>query len=321
MDEGESDEFRHFARTIYRELVERNPADERALLGLSNVERNLVGRIARLRDLADVSPHNPRALESLGLAIGTTREPADLIEGAGFLERAYALQRGNKKWNVAADVMRMYDQAGATALADEFSDIVRADFELDMMMDYLLRPASLDRERTDEILQAICYNAALTVFGPDHCIEGIQAVVRRATTDASGPGMEMLLAETAVNAMTTVMMHEWRMAPETRGRFTSWVEPLLESDQATASVFVAYARLTTDRADRLLAMQNAARLDRDDGEIRFGLALAYVDLERWREAAEELRVARELLPPSRHEDIDRWLRVTGQSAVYPDGDE
>jgi len=61
-------------------------------------------------------------------------------------------------------------------------------------------------------------------------------------------------------------------------------------------------------------MENAAALLPSDGEIAFGLGLAYLDLRKDDDAIRTLTRAKELLPASRHAFIDQLLNQASESA-------
>lgn len=55
-------------------------------------------------------------------------------------------------------------------------------------------------------------------------------------------------------------------------------------------------------------MESAAALAPSDGEIAFGLGLAYADAGRKEEAIRSLRIAEQLLPESRRDFVREQIR-------------
>lgn len=92
VDDAERDELQREERSTYEQLVQTNPNDAQALMGLAAIARDRQERIALLKRVAAADPTDTIALRTLAmhLAEGTPEENA---QGLAYMRRAYQAAR------------------------------------------------------------------------------------------------------------------------------------------------------------------------------------------------------------------------------------
>lgn len=308
--------FQAEASRILRDLVAENPADVQALLGLARRAPTPEERIAILERIVEVDPSYAFGWEALADAVDDSEKPNDLIQSAQYLENAYNILTDEKKWYIASDAISRYRRAGSADRAGDFMERVRVDFDLDRKLDQFRDVSHLPPSLRAEMLRSICSAPAINIFGGTSCLDAVGAVVEF-VKEAPNTQFALTAAEDSADAMVRAAESGWRMdgeIPDWHQTLLTWMDEIVDSGKVSAPLYVAQARLARDKLQRLLAMQEAARLAPLDGEIAFGLGLAYLDLERWDTATAELTRARNLLPEERRKAIDEALDRISDSA-------
>lgn len=203
----------------------------------------------------------------------------------------------------------MYEQTGLLGELDSFRARVRIDWRTDELIEIATSPRGTTPEQARAALMQLCSEAVLLVFGADPCLNGI-ASVASAASDPARVGAQQY-AEAAADAMNVAREFGWRLQSADaiwRSSFEDTLEELIEEDYATPRIFQVHALVTTDSAKRVESMESAAALAPSDGEIAFGLGLAYADAGRKEEAIRSLRIAEQLLPESRRDFVREQIR-------------
>ncbi len=316
------------ARTAYEEIVERDPANADALLGLANIAR-LDGSedpIARLRSAATASqsPFHMRLLaNALRNEVGGFEGE---LESAQIYEKLYDREEvGPAKWALAENVWvqltaleMAYPERVIRPLSPPFADTVRDDANLNAALQELQVPESSPQEVSDA-LELICLGPIAGIFGFDDCIDGIESSVTAALTATDDSDRDALISA-AVNGIKSAA--NWRLPfarPDWQGVFNDWIDRLLISGIEDANILV---ELHVTRADyagnspaRIDALSSALEIDPDSADLNLKLGTAYLDQRMWQEAREYLNIARTLAPTEDHANIDRFLRIAEDQLI------
>jgi hypothetical protein len=158
-------------------------------------------RVHRLRDVVAVAP-NPLRLEFLARAVHDGTQ-GGMLEAAALYERAYemAMSReiGDYAWRFARNALLTYEQAGSVERVERLRARVANDYGLPAMAKAAASPEVTDLASLDRILQDLCREMTITLFGPKPCLESIDHLVAaadraRASGGASRFGQTMSIA-------------------------------------------------------------------------------------------------------------------------------
>lgn len=193
-------------------VLEEGPKHADALMGLVNLAETNEERVRRLRDVVAVAPE-PLKLEFLARAVDDgTHEGA--LEAAALYERAYemALSRktGDYALRFARNAIWVYEQAGVVERAERLRARAARDYGLPAMLDATASPTAVDGGRLDAMLQGLCREMTLALFGPKPCLDSIDRVV--AAADRARAAREAnRFAQTLSAAMITAARSGWRL--------------------------------------------------------------------------------------------------------------
>ncbi len=229
-------EFRQRSAKLIRDILDEDPMNVDALLGLAGLAETSDERVRRLRQVVAADPTNEGHLEFLSRALSS--DESNLLEAAELLEQAYAVQlprgKGPYTWRFARDAMWEYEWAGFPDRAAELRKRVRQDFGADALLHEAASAETADPERLKSALEGLCLEMSLAVLGPESCLAGIQQVVDAADR-AQQPSVAARLAATASDAMFVAASSGTRLStadPDWRRRFEMTLERHFGPDAA-----------------------------------------------------------------------------------------
>lgn len=180
---------------------------------LVNLAETQEERVRGLRDVVAVAP-SPFNLELLARAVDDgTREGS--LEAGALYERAYEMAMSSRPGDYALRFARFaifnYEQqAGVVERSERLRARAARDYGVTAMLDATANPTAVDAARLDTILQDLCREKPLAVFGPKPCLEGIDRVVAAADR-ARAAGEENRFGETLAAAMITAASSGWHL--------------------------------------------------------------------------------------------------------------
>jgi hypothetical protein len=188
------------AAALIHGILEEDPANAEALLGLALLATTNDEYVAGLRRVVAVDP-SPRNLGSLASAIA--REGTNLAESAALLERGYeaAMQRGGgyDAWRFASAAVFEYEQARLPDRAARLRKRFERDLGPDAKVAEIAHAEAVEPARLNDVLGEICAELVLRTLGAKHCLAGIDDVVVAA--DAASGESKARLAQSASDAM------------------------------------------------------------------------------------------------------------------------
>lgn len=297
-DETERAQYRDRAKQIYRAVVEDDPANTGAWLGLSSLAETREQRANLLREAAATDPTDDGVL---GLLANVLFDP---LERAVVLEQGYSVApTETRKLYFARNAVTAYEIAGAADRAAALRARVRTDLRLDDRLGDLADPKAASPDRVGVALEEACKSDMLQIFGAASCLENIQTVLEAAEEDTAFLDSASRGIQVAARGSLWLQIED----PQWRQRFESALDALIDTGVAPVSAYTTHAFVTQSTERRVQTMRAAAVQFPLDGEIAFGLGLAEFDAGNRSEAIQALSQARDSLPESRHEFIDQML--------------
>lgn len=198
---GPQPAFRDRAASLIHGILEQDPANAEALLGLALLAPTNDEHLALMRRVVAVDP-SPSSLESLSHAL--TQSEGNLAESAALLERAYevAMQRqpGPYAWRFARNAVFEYEAADLPNRAAQLRKRFERDVDLDAKVAETAHAEGVEPARLNGVLSEICAELVLRMLGANRCLAGIEHVVDAA--DRAGVGTDKTrLAKNASDAM------------------------------------------------------------------------------------------------------------------------
>ncbi len=160
-------------------------------------------RVRRLRDVVAADPTEAGHLEFLANAL--TRIDGSALEAAALLERAYEVQLGHSAgdytWRFARNAMWTYERAGSPERAQPATRTGRSTTCVDAMMRTAAHAATANIVEVNRVLQELCREMTLTLFGGQPCLTSIEHAVE--AIDSLSAGQAAPLVEPITTAMFT----------------------------------------------------------------------------------------------------------------------
>jgi hypothetical protein len=189
------------AAALIHGILEQDPMNGEALLGLANLAPTNEERVALLRRVVAVDP-SPWNLESLSRAL--SQNEANLAESAALLERAYEVamqqQPGPYAWRFARNAAFEYEWAELPKRAAQLRARFEHDVDLDAKVAEIAQAEAVDPARLNRVLGEICSELIVSMLGASHCLAGIEHVVDAADR-VSATSVKRQLAKSASDAM------------------------------------------------------------------------------------------------------------------------
>ena len=182
-------------------VLDEDPRHPGALLSFASMAETNEERVVRLRDVLAVDPENRIVIESLARALLSIERGG--LEAAALYERAYETQesRGTgRAWRFARDAIWSYERAGAPERASRLREQVVADYDLPAKLEGVADATASDAANLRPILQELCDQVVMSVFGGRPCLDGIERAVE-ATDRARARGNAAVLEHAVSDAM------------------------------------------------------------------------------------------------------------------------
>jgi hypothetical protein len=195
-------ELRDQSAALIRGILDEEPNHADALLGLANLAETDDERVNRLRDVVAADPDEPRYLEFLARELLSIQ--GSELEVAALYERAYEAQMsraiGPYAWRFARNAVWQYERAGASERAKRLRERVVFDYDLPARLDEVADATTENAGSLKQILQDLCGQVAMNVFGAKPCLDCIERAVQ-ATDRARARGNAGVLEQTVSDAM------------------------------------------------------------------------------------------------------------------------
>jgi hypothetical protein len=189
------------AAALIHGILEQDPANAEALLGLASLAPTNEEHVALLRRVVAVDP-SPWNLESLARALA--QDESNLAESAALLERAYeaAMQRqpGQYAWRFARNAVSEYEWAHLPNRAARLRKRFEHDVDLDAKVAETAGAETVEPARLNRVLGELCAELIVRMLGGGHCLAGIEHVVDAADRVAADT-VKARLAKSASDAM------------------------------------------------------------------------------------------------------------------------
>lgn len=274
MDEQHRATSRERALAVYRQIVALDPMDADSMLGVATFTHSEDERLSLLREVARLRPVplNVRFLARELRRIGSTEA---LLEAADSLRAVYQGQSGRVKWGLASEAIELYEQAGEVDQARSLRRLVREDLE---------QSASIEDGATnDQIVsgaQLRCDPSVTAAAGLEPCLiafRGLRSRVSAASDAAQRQNLASVYAGIIIQVAggaDSVVVNQLREA----------IEELHELGVSTVDVWRASALLEPSAVRRLQALEQALRLDPDNGVVLASIASEHMQQRRWEDA-------------------------------------
>jgi hypothetical protein len=303
--------------------VSREPLNASGYLGLADLAAPGEERVEWLRG-AVRAEHQPVHMELLANALSIeVGGPTGFLEAARVTEDAYTHEAteadrwryGASAWNRYKEALSRYPTAATERSLENVELRVKDDIDYTALQRILLRPES-DLPHLAYAIAIMCEESIAEIVSFDECMAGLESAV--AAAESTVPvGSRRLLAEATLTGMRTIAGESLPESAEARRKFPDWIDRLLvttlEPVDVAADLLEAKADYTADLAERADALLAAIYLARNRADLRLKLGATYVDLELWPEAIEELRVAKLLLAPEEHEQVDELAAAADEA--------
>jgi len=304
VDDAEREKLQLEERNTYEKLVQENPKDAQALMGLAAIARDRPERIALLKRVAEADPTDTIALRTLAahLAEGTPEEQA---QGLEYMRRAYQGARAPHRWHLA----EMYHQqlidaarhGDASQLAESVLAEMGSDAAKERIASALQRAKAVSDDSLFSALGKVCNQNALYFGTASICMD---SVVRIARVASASPGA---VSDANIEALATAAMTLSRelggdAQANSRRELRESLEGLIKARKDSSVLLRAQALLVSMERD-LGARRNATELleravvvSPGDGDARLALGRAYLEQERFRQAIVQFEEAVRALP-------------------------
>jgi hypothetical protein len=304
------------ARDAYRDAVQSDPQRASGYLGLAELAQGPEDRVEWLRGAVQAE-HQPAHMELLSESLTKVGTQAGDLESPVVLEEAYTLETSpTARWRYGVLALQQYGIAvsrypsgESTTSLDNVVLRIKDDIDYPLQHRILLEP---DTHLTflADAFATLCENSIGKIVGLDECLAGLELAVTQAEGPVD-PGSRRLLAEAALNGMRTIAGETPPKSAEHQAKFIQWLDRLLVTDlspvDVPADLLEARADFSEDVRERVGALLPAVELCPNRGDLRLKLGAAYVNLELWPEALEQLRVADYLVPPEDHKRVEELV--------------
>lgn len=285
------------ARAIFAELVDKDPSDVDALVGLSSVARDLHERIELLRRIMSLSPlsYNARMLAD---ALVLRNSKGDVLEAAEVLDANYRRLPVGVGWDVAARAVALYERAGMPMRNEYFRVRIGRELDPGSLISEVRNVPTITPVQAGQILQKLCDANVVAVLGASPCVEGLREMTEGLMRLSGGADArefgEMLakqvLSHAGVDSGLITGDPGWQSAISEM--FREMETARIESP----AILLSRSRLIErDPLQRLRLLDRASQLvDPNDGAALQELANDYMSLLKRGEALALLRRLRQL---------------------------
>lgn len=285
------------ATAIHRQLLLTDPSDTEAMLGIATFTDDPAERVDLLRRVVVLQPH-PITVEALARELARTGRPEDLLEAAQTHEWAYSVNEGRTRWRHAAGAIRHFAEAGLHDRARAFRERARRDLAEEGLLDELSQILRVDAERIAGILRLLCAHEVHRSVGVDFCIDGLDAVLAgvREVEDRALAGS---IADVAVDVLGGITLTQWEgplteADPDWHARVARWLDGVASQGLASVNGQWLRAMLESDPDNRVAMLQQTLRSAPENPRLFETLASEYMQQQRWDDALDMYRRAREL---------------------------
>lgn len=301
------------ARAAYRDVVKSEPLDASGYLGLAEIAGTAEERVEWMRGAVQAE-HRPDHMELLADSLTKVGTEAGDLESATVLEDAFTLEaRPTERWRYGvlalqrrAETADRYPQGDTARSLDNVVLRIKDDIDYPLQQRILLDPTSHLAYLADAFA-TLCDKSIAKIVGLEECMAGLELAVSTAE-GAVDPGTRRVLAEAALEGMRTIAGEAIPKSSEHQAKFLVWLDRLLATDlspvDVPADLLEARADFTEDLRERVGALLPAIELSPNRSDLHLKLGVAYVNLQAWPEALEQLRTADYLLLPEERDNHD-----------------
>ncbi len=224
------------AAALIHGILEQDPANAEALLGLASFAQTNDEYVAALRRVVAVDP-SPGILGFLRARCRGRRaiSPNPPPSSNAPMRRRCSEQPGPYAWRFARDAVFEYESTGLPSRAAQLRRRFEHDVDLDGKVAETTHAEAVEPARLNSALGEICAEIILRVLGATHCLAGIEQVVDAADR-ASVDSLKARLAKSASDAMFLAAQTGGDVLtladPAWRDRFVSTLQRYFGSDSA-----------------------------------------------------------------------------------------
>ena len=311
----EREESLALAESIFQALLEENPGNVEAVVGLTAIAR-------RRQDADELEFYLRRRLE-LQPSDYAARLLADELLGRGQAGIAEAFSLYRDMYESSSDLLtrlrhaeslyQLYLRHNEDGLAQQLRmSVLENEIDIETILSELSNADSLRSAELESHLTLLC-GAAVKLLGTANCIEGVDRAVRAVSNSAINPGAETIDAVIA-GIQKVLRLGETGILDMASGSnrpaiLTEWVNNILSTGYRSAALSVTQARLAEDLELRRSHLEEAVSLDPGNGGLKVYLGQTYAELERWQEALSVLREAKQQLPEDMSSGADHWIHI------------
>lgn len=245
---------------IFQQLIATDPADAAALGALAAATDDREERIRLLRQVAQLAPAEIYALRLLASDLQALGGAANLLEAAEAMRKAYAAQTGPNKWHLASRGISLYEEAGAQDRARELRQQVHEALDHKAKLEGLSQSSPQAATEAAEIVKELCYPAAMSAAGADHCLEALDRSMKALSSAAQPSEVQSLadtIAATMADASQEAELSLYEADPNWRTKFAQWMQSMVSQGLGSIRVYTAYASVELDETKRLQALERA----------------------------------------------------------------
>lgn len=201
---------------LYRTLVESDPTDAEAILGLSSTAESQAERVALLRRYVALRPENVlgRRLLAHALFYEGTGSPDAMLEAGRLMEEAYAWQPDSHRWWLAGTAMFYYTEAGEPTRAAELRARVTGELPVH---DLTNASIAADWALAGRVLSTVCDPYLIEAVGSARCVlnlDQVESFLAKAAHDERS----QRVADLSADAMVGLARAESALCPDLVGR-------------------------------------------------------------------------------------------------------
>ncbi len=295
---AERDKLQSEERSTYEQLVQANPNDAQALMGLAAIARDRPERIALLKRVAEADPTDTIALRTLAMHLAEGL-PQERALGLDYMRKAYLSARAPHRWYLARIYHEQLVNEAKQDEARQFADSVLAEMRIDAAKDRISNArqeaAGLKDDSLFSALGILCSENALYFGTAKACAEAFDLIANAtsASPKAVSDANVEVLAAVAVNLAREV---------SDRKKLRESLERLSSAKRNSSVLLRTQALLVNmehDPAVRKSAvelLERAVAVSPGDGDAKLALGRAYLEQERFRQAIVHLEEAVGVLP-------------------------
>lgn len=301
----ESEAFDKRTIEIFEGIIEKWPSSHAASVAhLSLPADTLEERIALNRLALQADPSYSHAMENLAGALVRRGTNADFLEATQLMRAAYEHKPGF--WYLAGRALSLYRQTLQFEEAAQFEAQIRQDSGFDEFKARLSTVGLRNSlEGFKESMDTVCHAYLVPILDESACVAGINVAI-----DEFDKAVDVRRRAALAELIGTSMVDLIRATDDGEGgsyreQVVALAEALVASDYATAEVYMYMSNRAPDAESRLAANARAVALAPENVSYRYRLALKYLELERFPEAAHHLRLLegnRPLVPKEMFEE-------------------